>query len=1059
MNTAEHSTQGSDMFTARVCPGCGARIRVGAPDGLCPRCLLGLALGLNPGEQSPLPSNSCAQDTLHVFPDSRRFGNYELTEEIARGGMGIVYRARQLSLNRTVAVKVLLFGQFSSAEFVKRFRAEAEAVASLRHPNIVGIHEVGEHDGQHYFSMDYIDGTDLSQLVRQTPMPARQSALLLKTIAEAVDYAHGRGILHRDLKPSNVLIDRHGQPHITDFGLAKRLSSDNHITLTGQIFGSPGYMAPEQVSPGKVESCQTADIYSVGAILYYLLTGRAPFVAESVEATLAQILTGEFLSPRKLNPGLPADLETICLKCLEREPARRYATAAELADELGRFLRGEPIRARPVGVIEKGWRWSKRNPINSGLGAGLVVLLVAFIAYSLISSSRIRLEARHARLAEQESRSELWQSYLTQARAVRLSGQAGQRFDSLDATRRATAIRPSLELRNEAIAALALPDVRLTNTWAYTESPVTYSSTLERFAVRQPDGQISVRQSSNGMEIARLPALAQVARWLNGFSADDRLLAVNCYDNANYVWDLGARKPIVGPLSGTGCALMPDGSEFVVAGSDSIIRFYAVSNSALLRSVALFEPLNVLLLQPDSHLMGGFQRDGSPVFHLLELPGGHERFAWTNPAPVAAAALSQDGESLAVGCYDMRVYIWNTRTGASRAVLEGHEHQVVGVGFNHAGTLLATTSWDNTFRLWDTASWKQVLRGHGTSFELKFDAQDRVLAHIQQGDVAGTMEIASSSVFCQLHAQANAHYEGWSVDISPDGRLAATAHTDGVAIRDMASGAERAFLPVTSRSAMFVPDGSALITSGQSGLVLWPIASSSQGGEMKVRVGERGVIRDGLPFMGATLGDHGRWVAAANPAANRRAGSVALYEVAHPENRFGLTELPGIQFISATADMRWLAAGTWGGTGVNVWNVPERRLERSLPVPGSANVAFSPDGTLLATGGTSYKVWQAGSWRQLYEVLKPNPDNIPGLMTFSPDSRWLAVLKRRDIALLDAATGHELATLEAPHQPWIRAFCFNADASKLISLQADQSLQIWDLRAVRRELAALKLAW
>jgi WD40 repeat protein len=475
--------------------------------------------------------------------------------------------------------------------------------------------------------------------------------------------------------------------------------------------------------------------------------------------------------------------------------------------------------------------------------------------------------------------------------------------------------------------------------------------------------------------------------------------------------------------------------------------------------VVLFEPLNVLLLQPDNHLMGGFRRDGSPVFHLLELPGGHERFAWTNPAPVAAAALSQDGESVAVGCYDRRVYVWNTRTGASRAVLEGHEHQVVGVGFNHAGTLLATTSWDNTFRLWDTASWKQVLRANGTSFELKFDAQDRVLAHIQQGDVAGTMEIASSSVFCQLHAQADAHYEGWSVDISPDGRLAATAHTDGVAIRDMANGVERAFLPVTSRSAMFVPDGSALITSGQSGLALWPIASSSQGGEMNVRVGERRVIRDGLQFMGATLSGDGCWVAAANPAANRRAGSVALYEVAHPENRFGLTELPGIQFVSATADMRWLVAGTWGGTGVNVWNVPERRLERSLPVPGSANVAFSPDGILLATGGTSYKVWQAGSWRQLYEVLKPNPDNIPGIMTFSPDSRWLAVLKRRDIALLDATTGIELATLEAPHQPWIRAFSFNADASKLVALQADQSLEVWDLRAMRRQLAALNLDW
>jgi eukaryotic-like serine/threonine-protein kinase len=1058
MNTAEYSTQGSDMFTARVCPGCGARIHVGAADGLCPRCLLGLALGLDPGEPAPLPHDSIAADTLHVFPDSRRFGDYELREEIARGGMGIVYRARQMSLNRIVAVKVLLFGQFSSAEFVKRFRAEAEAVASLRHPNIVGIHEVGEHQGQHFFSMDCIEGTDLTRLVHESPLPAAHAASLVKTIAEALEHAHSCGILHRDLKPSNVLVDRAGQPHITDFGLAKRLSNDSHITLTGQIFGSPGYMAPEQATPGKVDVGRTGDIYSIGAILYYLLTGRAPFVAESVEATLTQVLTGEIVSPRKLNPGLPADLETICLKCLEREPARRYATAAELAHELGRFLRGEPILARPVSVMEKSWRWSKRNPTTSGLGAGLVILLVAFIAYSLVSSSRIRLEARHARLAEQQSRSELWQSYLTQARAVRLSGQAGQRFDSLDVIRRATAIRPSLELRNEAIAALALPDVRLTNTWPFIYGSVVYSGKLERFAVARPDGQISVCMAKNGAEIARLPAPAEVPQWILEFSPDEKLLAVHYSQDLNYVWDLAAQKPILGPLTGIGCAFMPGGNEFIVAGSDATLRFYALDNGALLRSVALPEPLDVLRLLPDKGLMGGFRHE-SPVFHLLELPGGHERFAWTNPAPVGAAALSQDGESLAVGCYDMRVYVWNTRTGGSRAVLEGPEHKVVGVGFNHAGTLLATASWDNTFRLWDTASWKQILVANGVSFELKFDAQDRVLAHIEQGEVAGTMEIASSSVFCQLHAQADAHYEGWSVDISPDGRLVATAHTDGVAIRDMATGAERAFLPVQSRSAMFVPDGSALITSGQSGLVLWPIKSSNHDGEIEVRMGERRLIRDGLPFMGATLGDHGRWVAAANPAANRRAGSVAVYEVAHPENRFGLTELPGVQFVSAPADMRWLAAGTWGGTSVNIWNVPERRLERSLPVPGSANVAFSPDGTLLVTGGTSYKVWQAGSWRQLYEVQQPNPDNIPGVMTFSPDSRWLAVLKRRDIALLEATTGKELATLEAPHRPWIRAFSFNGDGSKLIALQADQSLQVWDLRAIRRQLAALNLDW
>jgi eukaryotic-like serine/threonine-protein kinase len=1057
MNTAEYSTQGSNMFTARVCPGCGARIHVGAPDGLCPRCLFGLALGLDPGEQAPLPPNSFAADTLHVFSDSRRFGDYELREEIARGGMGIVYRARQVSLNRIVAVKVLLFGQFASAEFVKRFRAEAEAVASLRHPNIVGIHEVGEHQGQHFFSMDCIEGTDLAGLVHESPLPAGQAASLVKTITEALEYAHSRGILHRDLKPSNVLVDCAGQPHITDFGLAKRISADSHITLTGQVFGSPGYMAPEQATPGKVEVGRTGDIYSLGAILYYLLTGRAPFAAESVEATLAQVLTGEIVSPRKLNPGLPADLETICLKCLEREPGRRYATAAELADELGRFLRGEPIRARPVSLMEKSWRWSKRNPITSGLGAGLVILLVAFVAYSLVSSSRIRLEARHARLAEQQSRSELWQSYLAQARAQRLSGQAGQRYASLDAIRRATAIRPSLELRDEAIAALALPDAHLIRTWRYTDSRLTlnYSASLERFAVQTYDGQISVCLASNGQEIAKLPAVGHTPHWIAGFTPDENRLAVNYYEDLNYVWDIPAGKPILGPIPGPCCTLLVDGTQVAVGGADNVVRFFSLETGEVVRSIPVPEPVSTIMLSPKADIMW-CHRQGSSVIHVLEFPSGRERFALTNPAPVSAAVLSSDGESLAAGCYDMRVYIWKTRTGKSRGVVEGHEHKVVSLGFNHAGTLLATTSWDNTFRLWDTASWQQVLLADGMGYQLRFDPQDRAVAYIQQGDVAGAMEIASSSTFRQLHARADAHYEGWSVDVSPDGCLVATAHSDGVALRDMTGGTEQAFLPIGNcRSAMFVPDGSALITSGDSGLAFWPIASSSRDGEIKVRVGEPRVIRDGLQFMGATLGDNGRWVA----AANRNAGSVAVYEVAHPENRFGLTELPGVQFVSATADMRWLAAGTWNGMDVKIWDVARRQLERSIPAPSAATVAFSPDGRLLAIGATGYEVWQAGSWRKLYEVRKPDAENVLGLVTFSPDSRWLAVLKRRDIAILEATTGNELATFQAPHQPWIRAFCFNTDASKLVALQADQSLQVWDLRAVRRELAALKLDW
>ena len=1058
MNQAGPISKDSDVFPPRYCQGCGAEIRAGTPDGLCPRCLLGLGLSLHPGEHPAVERKTYDADWISPGSEPHLLGDYELLEEVARGGMGIVYRARQVSLNRIVAVKILLFGQFASAEFVKRFHAEAEAVASLRHSNIVGIHAVGQHEHQHYFSMDYIEGTDLARLVQNQPLPARQAALLMKTVSEALEYAHGRGILHRDLKPSNVLVDLDGQPHLTDFGLARRVGVDSQITSTGQAVGSPAYMAPEQASPGRQGLGRKCDIYSLGAILYHLLTGRPPFVGESVEAILAQVLSGDILSPRKLNPGLPRDLETICLKCLEREPARRYATARELAEELGRFLQGEPIRSRPVSGLEKARRWGGRNPALSGLGALIVLLLAAFFAYTLISAGRIRREANRARLAEQQARTELWQSYLAQARAQRQTGQAGQRFASIDAIRHAAAIRPSIELRNEAVAALALPDVRPTYRAQYDGDGTTlmYSDTLERFAVQREGGEISVCMTSNDLELARLPATSHIPRWVAGFSPDEKLLAVSYEDDLNYVWDIATRKPIVGPLPGSVCAITPDGNEFVVAGLDATLNFYSLTAGELIHSFAVPEPLSGVSLQPGSHLIAGF-RHGSSLAHLMEYPGGKERFAFKHPNGVGSLALSADGKSLAVGCRDKKIYVWDTHTGASRAVLEGHENNVVAVGFNHAGTLLASASWDNTFRLWDTASWKQMLFADGMSYEMKFGPDDRTLGHLQRGDNGEILEVSPSTEFHQLYVPPDANYEAWGVALSPDSRLLATAHSDGVALMDAATGANLAHLPIGyCRSVLFVPDGSALITSGATGLILWPFTITRHEGKDEFTVGERHSIQSGLPLMGATLGGEGRWTA----AANQKAGEVLVCEVSHPENHFVLKGLPNVQFVSASADLHWLAAGTWNGEEVKVWNVSERRLECTLPIPGSADVAFSPDGKYLATGGSKYKVWETSSWRRLYEVPRQDTEAFAGSMVFSPDSRWLAVLDRnREIIIVEAATGNELVRLQPPRQHLINALCFDAAGSKLIALQADQSLQIWDLREVRRELKALGLDW
>jgi serine/threonine protein kinase/tetratricopeptide (TPR) repeat protein len=305
------------------------------------------------------------------------FGHYELIAPIAKGGMGIVYKARQRNLNRVVAIKMILSGQFADQQDVDRFYAEAEAAAALSHPNIVAIHEIGEVQGQHFFSMDYVDGQSLAALVQESPLPPRRAAEMVRTISETMQFAHDSGIIHRDLKPGNVLLDKKQRPLITDFGLAKQVTNQSQMTMAGAVIGTPSYMPPEQAAGKLDEVGPWSDLYSLGAILYECLTGRPPFRAATPFETIRQVMESEPLSPRLVNPSVPRDLETICLKCLQKERLRRYESAQEFADELGRFLRGEPIKARPISQVGRLWRLCKRNPVTSSVIAAAVFILVA----------------------------------------------------------------------------------------------------------------------------------------------------------------------------------------------------------------------------------------------------------------------------------------------------------------------------------------------------------------------------------------------------------------------------------------------------------------------------------------------------------------------------------------------------------------------------------------------------------------------------------------------------------------------------------------------------------
>ena len=363
---------------ARVCPKCGAMILPDAPGGGCGACMLETGLGDEWRER--LACDGQPGRLPHMLAD---FGDYELLGEIGRGGQGVVYRARQKSLNRLVALKVIALGHWATETHLKRFRREAEAAASLEHPCIVPIYEIGERDGTCYFSMKLAEGGQLDQLVRREPMPMRQAAELIAKLARTVHFAHERGVLHRDIKPGNILVDAEGEPHLTDFGLARLVETDSTVTRTKEVLGTPSYMAPEQARGETARLTSAADVYGLGAVLYQLLTGNPPFAGGTTYETTRLVLETEPRHPRLWNPKVDRDVATICLKCLEKDPPRRYPSALALAEDLDRWLRHEPIQARRTGLVRRSAKWIRRNPSTAVLAAILVGLIaVVAVMYS-----------------------------------------------------------------------------------------------------------------------------------------------------------------------------------------------------------------------------------------------------------------------------------------------------------------------------------------------------------------------------------------------------------------------------------------------------------------------------------------------------------------------------------------------------------------------------------------------------------------------------------------------------------------------------------------------------
>jgi hypothetical protein len=653
----------------------------------CPRCLLESALIDVDDQDEGQLGDGAGGPAQPQSRKSRRFGEYELIEEIGRGGMGVVYKARQLSLNRIVAVKMLLSGPFAGTVFVPRFRAEAEAAANLHHPNIVAIHDFGECEGQNYFSMDYVLGRNLAELILESPPSPVSAARYVRTIARAIGYAHAQGILHRDLKPSNIIVDADDQPHITDFGLAKRIALGADMTLSGQAIGSPNYMPPEQATGDRSAIGPASDVFSIGAILYHLLAGRPPFLAESVATTLRQVQEVEPASPRLINPGTSRDLETICLKCLEKDPRRRYPSAEALADDLDRHLRGEPIRTRPVTLLERLWRWCRRNPKLAILGSAAGFLALALATGVPIALVRIDRERKAAlRRAAEETR----QRQLAESALYRLDVQRARDLFARDRAPEGVAVLAYLlrqNPRDRAVAEWLMNELTYRSIAVPMVEPVRHDGEVvfaqfsgdgQRLLTVSSDNSVRVWNPTTGQPITpplrhetslhpdefHRPDRPLFAR----FSPDGTRVVTASFDGTARVWDAASGQPATPPLAhgmAVTCAqITPDGTLVVTGGSDGKVRYW---DSTTGREIG------------------------------LTLPFPHQ-------AAITSIEFSRNGKRMITASDDRSASMTETRTGKPVGAFMTHTREVRGAGFSPNGKKAVTFSADFTARVWQTSN-------------------------------------------------------------------------------------------------------------------------------------------------------------------------------------------------------------------------------------------------------------------------------------------------------------------------------------------------------------------
>jgi WD40 repeat protein len=982
-----------------------------------------------------------------------RCGEHELLAEIARGGMGVVYQARHTRLGRVVALKMILAGQLASPAEMQRFRVEAQAAATLDHPHIVPIYEVGEYHGQPFFTMKLVEGSSLAQQLAHFTKDPRAAARLLARVARAVHHAHQRGILHRDLKPANILLDGHGEPHVTDFGLARRVEGDSSLTQTGAIVGTPSYMPPEQARAEK--SLTTAiDVYSLGAILYEVLTGRPPFRASTPLDTILQVLEQEPVPPRKLQPRIDRDLETICLKCLDKAPPRRYGSAEALAEDLERYLAGEPIRSRPMRVWERGLRWARRRPALAALVAvsGVAALALVALAVGAAFTAQLRQEQQRTQDALQTAQRYRAQMALERGRGLCERGDAAHGLLWLG---RSLAIAPpqDAELAQEIRADLAgwrrqvhplravlphpgfvrgvavSPDgqLLLTGCWDHTArlwktstgepvgqpwphpdrvNAVAFSPVSRVAATACRGGTVWLWDLDTGRPLDRGPMRHQDTVWSVAFSSDGKTLLTGSRDKMARLWDVATGKQ-VGPALPHGgevfvAAFHPDGKSIVTAGQGAAPRVWEAGGKGPPRDAPWgqedFWMMAALAFSPDGKTVltgagsGTAQRWDVSTGKPVGLPIEHQLGVW-------GVAFSPDGKSFATGGRDGLIRLWDAATGKPLGAPLRHQDQVAGLAFSPDGRSVLSASIDHTARLWDVRP--------AVSLATPLPHDKYVLAAV----------------------------------FSPDGKTVLTGSQDKtVRLWDAQAGKELLDRRVRSKGYVFAvafrpPDAKTFATSASEG-------------EFAARIWETAT---GRPVTRPLRHDAQIWDVAFRPPDGKtlltasRDKTVKLWDadtgkllhtLPHDEDIRAVAFRPGDGKILATASDDNSARLGDADTGELLHTLPHQA--------GVLAVAFSPDGrrVLTASGDRTARLWDAATGRELWDEPLRHQGSVNGV-AFSPDGQTVVTTSSDWTARLwEAATGRPLGQPMQHHGPVLQV-AFSPDGQLVVTGSGDATARLW----------------